>query len=965
MSQQQWKKFQFFETVQLINEAKKGSFAPTAPSRTSSIIDDDEQPRLMNEISQSNFIVRMLELFFVGTSRGKVYICVNESIKSSFQAHNNHMLFMSKPPNASVQSKQILVTMGIDLEESKKSGSIKFWDVGDLNEVRMHAKIDLPDQVSSSATCFAITDDLTRLAVGWRNGQIYMLQTEPVNRLIKRNFSIPDTDQFVTNLFFFIKGAQCMLFFTAIKSIGYFIVKEKTGEVRMLDDDHGCNANCSDFDTRNERMITGVRNGDNEVTIYYQQHRGQSWALDGEKLCVRVFHNYAVVVSVIKNQQHQVAVYDLDNKLIAYLMTFTTVENVLCEPDGIYIISKNTKKELSVQRLVEKSSTEKLDILFRKNMFDIAAVVAQNEGFEKTFIAEISRMHGDHFYSKGDFDSAIECYKKTIDFLEPSYVIIMFLDASKIEYLTSYLQELHSRHRADKEHTALLMNCYVHRKATEQLKEFLDKSDEDYELFDPKTAIDVCVEAKRYDLALDLARKHRMKTLYVKIKVEQQKDYLEALDYIRTEMSPSGVAKIIKEYGIVLMRQQQSKTEDLINHTVGGMNFRVNLNQHLEITDKDEKPRKDSNEDADILAEPESTTLTYRQVLEYLMSAFVDFPESLEAFLRNLIERTPSIDSFAYHKLFELLLQQRKKLTNAMAEIENQPKKSISKDFNSSALRRANPITWQDNVERFQASIVDLLEEAKNRYDKHHVLMLFQMYDFNEGIVKVCQLMKNRQELMYHYIKANDYEKIMLLCREYGAEDNDLWLQSLTYFSSKEDPQSLDYIRRILAEISQSKINILSPLIVLEILSKNRRLEFGIVKDYLKRQVNRYHSSMEKDGQSLEENSKHINEMRHEITDLRTSARKFTINKCSNCDQKLQPPSVHFLCMHSYHQHCLADNERECQKCQGDAMRALERKKDLAMQSQRHENFYKELEDAGDRFEVISRYFSRGLFSNL
>lgn len=855
--------------------------------------------------------------------------------------------------------------MGIDVEESKRSGSIKFWDVGDLNEVRMHAKIDLPDQVSSSATCFAITDDLTRLAVGWRNGQIYMLQTEPVNRLVKRNFTIPDTDQFVTNLFFFMKGAQCMLFFTAIKSIGYFEIREKTAEVRMLDEDHGCNANCADFDPHNERMITGIRNGDNEVSVFYQQYRGQSWALDGEKVCVRAFHNYAVVVSVIKNQQHQVAVYDLDNKLIAYLMTFTTVEGVLCEPDGIYILSKNTKKELNVQRLVEKSSTEKMDILFRKNMFDIAAVVAQNEGFEANFIAEISRMHGDHFYSKGDFDKAIECYKKTIDFLEPSYVIIMFLDASKIEYLTSYLQELHSKHRADKEHTALLMNCYVHRKATEQLKEFLDKSDEDYELFDPKTAIDVCVEAKRFDLALDLAHKHKMMSLYVKIKVEQQKDYVDAIEFIRTQMSPSGVAKAIKEYGQVLMRFQQQMTEDLINSTVEGMNLRTNMNQRLEATDKDERPRKEPDEETDLLAEPESITLTYRQVLDYLMSAFVDFPESLEVFLRNLIEKTPSIDSFVYHKLFELLLQQRKKITNAIDEIEHQPKKSHSKDFNIASIRRAKPVTWQDTVERYQNAIVDLLEEAKNRYDKHHVLMLFQMYDFNEGLVKVCQLMKNKQELMYHYIKANDYEKIMLLCREYGAEDNDMWLQGLTYFSSKEDSQSLDYIQRILSDLSQSRTNILSPLIVLEILSKNRRLDFGIVKDYLKRQVGKYFTSVEKDRQSLEENTRHINEMRLEITELRTSARKFTLNKCANCEQKLQPPSVHFLCMHSYHQHCLADNERECQKCQGDAMRALERKKELAMQSQRHENFYKELEDSSSRFEVIARYFSRGLFSGL
>lgn len=56
----------------------------------------------MSEIGQGKFIVRMLELFFVGTAKGKVFICVNEFVKNSFQAHNTHILFMLKPPNASV-----------------------------------------------------------------------------------------------------------------------------------------------------------------------------------------------------------------------------------------------------------------------------------------------------------------------------------------------------------------------------------------------------------------------------------------------------------------------------------------------------------------------------------------------------------------------------------------------------------------------------------------------------------------------------------------------------------------------------------------------------------------------------------------------------------------------------------------------------------------------------------------------
>ena len=41
-------------------------------------------------------------------------------------------------------------------------------------------------------------------------------------------------------------------------------------------------------------------------------------------------------------------------------------------------------------------------------------------------LAEISRLHGDHFYEKGDFGNAIKHYAKTISFIEPSHIIRKF-----------------------------------------------------------------------------------------------------------------------------------------------------------------------------------------------------------------------------------------------------------------------------------------------------------------------------------------------------------------------------------------------------------------------------------------------------------------------------------------------------------------------------------------------------------
>lgn len=49
--------------------------------------------------------------------------------------------------------------------------------------------------------------------------------------------------------------------------------------------------------------------------------------------------------------------------------------------------------------------------------------LAQTQQYDQDGIIEIFRQYGDHLYAKGDHDSAIEQYIKTIGKLEASYVI--------------------------------------------------------------------------------------------------------------------------------------------------------------------------------------------------------------------------------------------------------------------------------------------------------------------------------------------------------------------------------------------------------------------------------------------------------------------------------------------------------------------------------------------------------------
>lgn len=76
-------------------------------------------------------------------------------------------------------------------------------------------------------------------------------------------------------------------------------------------------------------------------------------------------------------------------------------------------------------------------------------------------MAEISRLHGDSLYTKGELSNAIKQYILTIGWVEPSYVIRKYLDVSQIDFLIEYLEKVHEKKIAKKEHTALLLNCYV------------------------------------------------------------------------------------------------------------------------------------------------------------------------------------------------------------------------------------------------------------------------------------------------------------------------------------------------------------------------------------------------------------------------------------------------------------------------------------------------------------------------
>ncbi len=129
-----------------------------------------------------------------------------------------------------------------------------------------------------------------------------------------------------------------------------------------------------------------------------------------------------------------------------------------------------------------------------------------------------------------------------------------------------------------------------------------------------------------------------------------------------------------------------------------------------------------------------------------------------------------------------------------------------------------------------------------------------------------------------------------------------------------------------------------------------------------------------------------------EMEEMKTTMKTINANKCSVCQGPLDPPvgawrpsprsffplrsltsscvsAVHFLCLHSYHQHCLPeslDNRGfECVVCAKANQQLFETRQSLAASALAHDKFFKQLQGATDGFVPVADYLGRQIFAQL
>ncbi|XP_043936877.1 vacuolar protein sorting-associated protein 11 homolog [Protopterus annectens] len=889
---QQWRKFVFFDKELVKDPTVDGAQPFSLPASISAC-----------DAGKGHMVL--------GDMDGRIWFVTRPFQLSSFQAYKSLVTHLYQ-----LKQHSILVSVGKD--ENDINPLVKVWnldkrDSGSPLCTRIFSAI--PGNRPTEVSCLTVHENLNFMAIGFADGSVVLLKGDITRDRHSKTQVLHEGVYPVTGLAFRQAGKTTHLFIATTGNVQSYNLSVKDYQ-RVDLANSGCSLRCSAISDPSQDTQFIVA-GDECVYLYQPDDHGPCFAFEGKKFITHWYRGYLIMVTKEKKSpgvdredtfKHELTIYDLDNKLIAYSATFDYITDVLAEWGSLYVLTGDQK--LCV--LQEKDTQTKLEMLFKKNLFMMAINLAKSQHLDSDGLSEIFRQYGDHLYNKSDHDGAIQQYICTIGKLEPSYVIRKFLDAQRIHNLTAYLQALHQHSLANADHTTLLLNCYTKLKDSSKLEEFIKTSVSEVH-FEVETAIKVLRQAGYYSHAVYLAEKHSHHEWYLKIQLEDIKNYQEALHYIG-KLPFSEAESNMKKYGKTLMHHVPTETTKLLKALCTSYCPSGEFPGGRDISGADEQKRANSEE---------------------FIPIFANNPRELKAFLEHMIDVQPNSPQGTYDTLLELHLQ------DWAHEQDPQKKKKL------------------------QQEAISLLKSGNFRDVFDKALVLCQMHNFKDGVLYLYEQGQLFQQIMHYHMQNEEYSKVIEACERYGDREICLWEQALSYFARKEE-DCKEYITAVLKHIEQN--NLMPPLLVVQTLAHNSTATLSVVKDYLISKLQQQSNQVDQDERKIRQYREDTNKIRQEIEELKTSAKIFQKTKCSICNHALEIPSVHFLCGHSFHQHCFesySENDSECPTCMPenrkvmDMIRVQEQKRDL------HDQFQHQLKCSKDGFSVIADYFGRGVFNKL
>ena len=788
-------------------------------------------------------------------------------------------------------------------------------------------------------------------------------------------------------------------------------------------DQQGCRKGCLTVDMEGNAVV----GHDEGVFFYRPRERGPCYVFDGPKRHVLWCGQYMVVLTNQNNTGSRLQVYDLRHKFVACTVSLrggggggggmrstgkndssnknnknnkntkssvqqsittlatsglsalsTTelarldaairgdgdVEYVVnCGSSSLFVIT-NTHR---VYMLQENSLENRLKELYQKHLYTLALRVVDHANEEATaeasalssrststssgntpiilvHPASIHKRHGDHLYDKGDYDGSVHEYIRTIGHLDSSVVIRKFLDAQQILHLTSYLEAYHKdiNIKPMSEHTTLLIHCYTKKKNDASLHAFLGlnmKSNSNNTRINIQSAVRALRDANYADEALELSRRDNDHPTYLQILLETDEDAL--------------MTKPTRSHDEIDADKYDKAREALIYiRKLPFLEAEITLLAHAK-----DLVSSAPHETTTLLMELCTPTSSNKDQLfsnpEAYLPAFVDYSdrekkfshhEELQRFLWHVVKKE-SATVKVWNTLLELCL------TSAMS----------AQDVDASTLASNNVKT--------------ILEDKNAKYDVDQALVLVQRHGFSAGQLYLYEKRKMYHMIIQHYMDSGDHRAILSTGKKYGDRDSNVWRKILVYYanmSAEDTPLCEPYIIQALSYLSkqQSSSSGISPMLVVNILSKNKRITLAVIRDYLVQHCQvtaKITAEAEEETHTITQDTE---ELKKRVVQLETNGIAFQNTKDHLIDtQPLDLPSIHFMSGHSYNLDNLTemdDGTRECPHTGSDHKRSLDTAVRLKERSIDNENFYRELSDAASNhsgIECIADYFGRALMT--
>ncbi|RHX98320.1 hypothetical protein DYB36_014437, partial [Aphanomyces astaci] len=293
-----------------------------------------------------------------------------------------------------------------------------------LQQIKIFAKF--PEE---AVTAFSVSDDLAQIAVGLLNGAIILFRSDAKRRSDKPPLLLQPATQYpVTSLHFTTKLNVPTLYAATKRGLTCYHCDDSSRSGGMprsvVLDERGVALHCGAVSEDGDMAV-----GQSDAVYFYTpEDRSVCFGFDGDKKYLGFFKQYLLVAHVDPRGRHQVNLYDLQNKFIAFNWTLTNtakgggggggrfgddaaeeIRHVVSEFGAVFVQSSLGY----VYRLLEVDTTSKLDILFRKHLYSIAISLAFSSNYDLTSIMDIFRAYGDHLYQKGDFDGSLRQYART------------------------------------------------------------------------------------------------------------------------------------------------------------------------------------------------------------------------------------------------------------------------------------------------------------------------------------------------------------------------------------------------------------------------------------------------------------------------------------------------------------------------------------------------------------------------